>query len=486
MLSLAFSMKPNQLTVQQAIIGLKQKQFTSVQLIQACLDQIKHTDKYLHSFLTLNSPALKQASQADQLISKSTNCFATQPLLGISYALKDNFLTKNIPTTASAKLLDGYIPEFNATVYQKLQDAGAILLGKTNMDAWAHGSSTETSDYGPTKNPHNLNHLPGGSSGGSAAAVTADQCLFAIGSETAGSIRQPAAWCGVTGFKPTYGRVSRYGVIAMASSTDSPGPITKTVADAALITKVIAGYDPYDATTSKKPVEINLEAINKSTSLKGLKIGLPKEYLLKEMDQKVKDIILKAADELSDLGATVKEISLLDPHYSIGVYTIIQRSEVSSNLARYDGIRYGHDRKHFAEEAKKRTMLGTFALSSGYYDQYYNQAQKVRTLIINQFNQVFKQIDLIIGPVSPGPALKLGASKDQPMFGEMEDILVEASSIAGLTGLSLPCGFVNNLPIGLQLTGPQFAEQKVFLAGQAYQQATDWHLKKPNTDYEKD
>ena len=476
-------MKLNQLNLYQALTGLKQKTFTARQLTQACLNQIKQTDKHLHVFLWLNPDCLRQADQADRLIKKSPDIFNTKPLLGVPYALKDNFLTQNIPTTASAKLLDNYLPQYNSTVYQKLQDSGAILLGKTNMDAWAHGSSTETSDYGPTKNPHNLNHLPGGSSGGSAASIAADQCIFAIGSETAGSIRQPAAWCGVTGFKPSYGRVSRYGVIAMASSTDSPGPLTKTVYDAALVTKIIAGPDPFDATTSTKPVAINLDQLNTSAQLKGLKIGLPKQYLLKNMNSSAKQLILQAAADMEKLGATVKQISLLDPHYSIGVYTIVQRSEVSSNLARYDGIRYGQSRRHFSSEAKKRVMLGTFALSSGYYDQYYNQAQKVRTLIINQFKQIFKNIDLIIGPVSPGPALKLGASQDQPMFGEMEDILVEASSIAGLTGLSLPCGFVNGLPIGLQLTANQFAEQKVLMAGQAYQQATAWHLKKPNLNY---
>jgi len=476
-------MKLNQLTISQTLIGLKNKDFSSLEITQACLDQIKKTNKYLNSFLTFNQKALAKAKTADKKINSSIDNFKKQPLLGIPYALKDNFLTSGIRTTASAELLDEYIPQYDSTVYARLKSAGAILLGKTNMDAWAHGSSTETSDYGPTKNPWNLNHLPGGSSGGSTAAVSANQCIFAIGSETAGSIRQPAAWCGVTGFKPTYGRASRYGVIAMASSTDSPGPITKNVFDAGLVAKIIAGHDPFDATTSSLPVNINEKEFQNKNNLKGKLIALPKEYLLKDMKQEVKNLILASVKKFESLGAKVKEVSLLDPKYSIGVYTIVQRSEVSSNLARYDGIRYGHNRKYFKHQAKNRSLLGTYSLSTGYYDQYYNKAQKVRTLIINEFNQLFKTYDFYIASVSPGPALKLGASLDNPMFGEMEDKLVEASSIAGLTGLSVPCGFVNNLPIGLQITGPQFAEQKVLEAGFIYQQATDYQ-QFPQTDYE--
>lgn len=345
------------------------------------------------------------------------------------------------------------------------------------MDAWAHGSSTETSDYGATKNPWNLNHLPGGSSGGSAAAVAADECIVAVGTETAGSIRQPAAWCGVTGLKPTYGRVSRYGIVAMASSTDSPGPIAKNVYDAGLLLNVLAGPDAYDATTIKTPFSLSLNTIK--PDIASMKIGVPKDYLLKDMNPRVIQLIRNAAQVFESLGARVEEISLLDPKYAIGVYTILQRSEVSSNLARYDGIRYGHDRSYFGEEAKKRMMLGTYSLSTGYYDEYYKKSQRVRTLIVEDFNKAFATYDLIIGPVSPGPALKIGASKNQPMFGEMEDVLVEASSIAGLTGLSVPCGFVDGLPIGLQITGPQQAEMKVITAGLAYQNHTTWHHQKP-------
>ena len=365
------------------------------------------------------------------------------------------------------------MPQYESTVTRKLKDAGAIIIGKTNMDAWAHGSSTESSDFGPTLNPWNTNHLPGGSSGGSAAAVAADMCIAAICSETAGAVRQPAAWCGVTGFKPTYGRVSRYGVIAMASSTDSPGPITKTVEDAAILAQIIAGHDPFDATSSPLPVGDYISKLKTQNSK--LKIGLAKEYLVGQS----KSVVSQAAEKLKELGHEVSEISLLDPKYSIGVYTIVQRSEVSSNLARYDGIRYGHDRSFFGDEAKRRIMLGTYALSSGYYDQYYTKAQKVRTLIIKDFEEAFKKFDLIIGPTSPGPALKVGASIDSPMFGELEDMLLEPSSIAGLTSISVPCGFVDGLPIGLQITGPQFAEKLVSQAAFSYQQKTTWHVQKP-------
>ncbi|MEK7155190.1 MAG: Asp-tRNA(Asn)/Glu-tRNA(Gln) amidotransferase subunit GatA [Patescibacteria group bacterium] len=452
----------NKLSLIESLDGLRSKKFTSEQLVQACLDQIQKFNPKLNAFLAINEKALDEAKKAD--VSKS--------LGGIPIAVKDNFLTIGLPTTASSKVLEGYMPQYESTVTTKLKEAGAIIIGKTNMDAWAHGSSTETSDFGATLNPWDTGHLPGGSSGGSAAAVAADMCIAAIGSETAGSIRQPAAWCGVTGFKPTYGRVSRYGVIAMASSTDSPGPLAKSVGDCAIITQVIAGHDPYDATSSPSSVP-NLAPSTKH--LTPLRIGLAKEYLVGQS----RPAVLEAAKQFEKLGAKVEEVSLLHPKYSIGVYTIIQRSEVSSNLARYDGIRYGQDRSFFGDEAKRRIMLGTYALSSGYYDQYYTKAQKVRTLIIKDFDQAFKKFDLIIGPTSPGPALKVGASIDSPMFGELEDMLLEPSSIAGLTSISVPCGFVDGLPIGLQITGPQFAESLVLQAAHSYQQATTWHVRKP-------
>ncbi|KKU64057.1 MAG: Glutamyl-tRNA(Gln) amidotransferase subunit A [Candidatus Amesbacteria bacterium GW2011_GWA1_47_16] len=453
------------LDISAASAGLRGGKFSSRELVKSCLNQIQKHNSGINAFLTLNEHALEEADQAD----------INLPLGGIPMAIKDNFLTQGLRTTASSKVLDNYIPQYDSTVVEKLKKAGAIILGKTNMDAWAHGSSTETSDYGPTLNPWSTGHLPGGSSGGSAAAVRADMCTFAIGSETAGSIRQPAAWCGITGFKPTYGRISRYGVIAMASSTDSPGPLTKTAVDASTITSLLAGKDPSDATT----IPGNYQKILPKNGKK-LKIGVAVEYLLPQMKDEVKKLIREAAGVLLRLGMSVEDISLMDPNYSVGVYTIVQRSEVSSNLARYDGIRYGLDRSHFGEEAKRRIMLGTYTLSSGYYDQYYQKALKVRTMIIEDFNRAFRQVDLVIGATSPGPALKVGASRNQPMFGEMEDILVEPSSIAGLTGISVPCGFVDGLPIGLQIIGPQGGEESVFRVALEYQSAVDWHLARPS------
>ena len=444
----------NNLSLTEALDGLKKKKFSSLELVQDCLNQIDKVDPGIHAFLHINKDAQNEAKTVD----------VSKPLGGIPIAVKDNFLTLGLPTTASSRVLEGYMPDYESTVTGKLKQAGAVIIGKTNMDAWAHGSSTESSDYGVTRNPRNPDYLPGGSSGASAAAVAADMCTAAIGSETAGSIRQPAAWCGVVGFKPTYGRVSRYGVIAMASSTDSPGPLTKTVEDAALITRIIAGRDQYDATTSPLPVPDYLSPLKSS-----LKIGIPKEYM-EVMQPEAKELVLKAAKRLEELGHLVEETSLIHPKYSIGVYTIVQRSEVSSNLARYDGIRYGHDRSYFGEEAKRRIMLGTYALSSGYYDQYYNRAQKVRTLIIQDFHKAFHKYDLLIDPASPGPALKIGSTAGDPMFGEMQDILVEPSSIAGLTGISLPCGVVNGLPVSFGLIGPQFAENLVLQVAHQYAQ----------------
>lgn len=466
-------MNHNTLSLKDALNGLNTKKFSSVELTQSCLDKIKQTEPKLNAFVSLNEKAIEAAKLADEKRAKGE----AGTLLGIPIAVKDNCLTEGIQTTASSKVLDGFIPPFDATVVKKIKDAGAVILGKTNMDAWAHGSSTETSDYDTTKNPWNTDHLPGGSSGGSAAAVAADNCIIAIGTETAGSIRQPAAWCGITGLKPTYGRVSRYGVIAMASSTDSPGPIAKSVEDASFFLNVLAGPDAADATTIKEPYHLLPEDL--TPQVKGMKIGLPTAYLLPSMDPRVISLIRQAAAVFEQAGAIVEEIPLLDPKYSIGVYTILQRSEVSSNLARFDGIRYGNDRSFFGEEAKKRMMLGTYSLSTGYYDEYYKKAQRVRTLIVEDFQRAFSQYDVIIGATSPGPALKVGASKDAPMFGEMEDVLVEASSIAGLTSLSVPCGFVDDLPIGLQITGPQKGEKTVITAGLTYQQLTDWHTKKP-------
>ncbi len=462
----------NQLTLARAKELLDKKELSSMELVQSCLAAIKKQDKKLNAFITVNPNAIKDAQNIDSSTQKKR-----LPLLGMPFVFKDNFLTKGLRTTASSKVLDDYIPQYSATVVQRLLNAGVVILGKSNMDAWAHGSSTETSDYGSTKNPWNVNHLPGGSSGGSAAAVIADMCIAAIGSETAGSIRQPAAWCGCVGLKPTYGRVSRYGVIAMGSSLDSPGPMTKTVEDAALILEVLSGKDPNDATTSDKKPEKYTSFLNKG--VRGLTIGIAEEYLLPQMRSDVKDLITNAGKVFEDLGAKVNYVKTMDPNYAVSVYTVIQRSEVSSNLGRYDGIRYGNTRKYFGQEAKRRITLGTFALSAGYADKYYKKAQKVRTLYIRDFDKLFNKYDLIMGPTSPGPAKKVGATEGQAMFGEMEDILVEPSTIAGLPGISVPCGFVDDLPIGLDIFGPQFTEGKVIQAAAAFEKATKWYEKKP-------
>jgi aspartyl-tRNA(Asn)/glutamyl-tRNA(Gln) amidotransferase subunit A len=460
----------NKLTLTEARSGLLSKKFTSKDLVKDCFEQIKKDQPQLNSFVTLcETEALKLSENAD----------LTQPLGGIPIAVKDNFLTSGIRTTASSKVLDNYIAQYDATTIEKLKSAGAIIIGKTNMDAWAHGSSTETSDFGSTKNPWNPLHLPGGSSGGSAAAVAADETIVSIGSETAGSIRQPASWCGVVGFKPTYGRVSRYGVVAMKSSTDSPGPICKTVDDSACLLEIMSGYDPHDATSITEDPWKRPESL---TSLKGIKIGLPLSYFPAEIQPEVKTSILVAAESLKKMGAEIIELpNVLDPKYSIAVYTILQRSEVSSNLARFDGIRYGNDRSFFGTEAKRRIMLGTYSLSAGYYDAYYLKAQKVRTLICNDFDKQFKEVDAIIGPVSPTTALKIGASDGQAMFGELQDMLVEPSSIAGLPGISIPCGFDNQgLPIGLQIMAPQKREDVVYQIAKLFEDSTDYHTKRPN------
>lgn len=467
-------MNLNQLTITEANDGLKQKKFSSVELTQACLDRIKQVEPKINAFVTVtDQEALGEAKQADQRIADGEDL----PLLGIPLSIKDNFNTKGVRTTASSKVLDNYYSPFDATVVAKLREAGMVMVGKTNLDAWAHGSSTETSDYGTTRNPWNTEHLPGGSSGGAAASIAADEAIAGIGSETAGSIRQPSDWCGVVGLKPTYGRVSRYGVVAMASSLDSPGPITKSVGDAALILNILAGKDLFDATTSPKKPEDYLE--NLTRPIKGLKVGISDEYFT-GINEAVRERVNAVLEVIEKLGAELVKVKLFPPENSIAVYTILQRAEVSSNLARYDGVRYGHPRSFFADEAKRRIMLGTYALSAGYYDQYYNKAQKVRTVIVNNFNEAFKKVDVILAPTNPWTALPVGASKDNPMYGEMADALVEPSSIAGLPGINVPCGISKQgLPVGFQLIGPQFSEGLILNVAYQFEQATEFHTLKP-------
>ena len=462
------------LDLRGALEGLRTGKFSSVELTKSCLERIKKVDSKVLAYLTvLEEEALLSASKCDEIISqKGASAFDEMPLLGVPYSLKDNFSTKGIKTTASSKVLENYIPPFESTVSQKLKEAGAVLLGKTNMDAFAHGSSTETSDFQKTANPWDLSRVPGGSSGGAAASVASNTCIFAIGSETAGSIRGPASWCGVSGFKPSYGLVSRYGVVAMASSTDSPGPIGKSIWDCAYVLKVIAGNDPYDATTVSNFVPDYL-----NTSYQKLRIGIPKSYFEIEMDPEVLEKTNQFIEDLKTLGCEFVEIDLISPKYSIGVYTIIQRSEVSSNLARLDGIRYGNDRNSFGFEAKKRMLLGAEVLSSGYHDKYYTKAQKVRTLIIEDFEKAFESVDLIISPTMPITALKFGESEKNPLFGEMMDILHEGSAVSGLCAISMPIGDSNGLPIGGQLIAPRLYEEKLAFIGIKYQDNFKHHEK---------
>jgi len=463
------------LTITSAKKGLKDKKFSSLELTQAYLDRIDQVEDKVKAFVTVSSEqALIDAKKADEKLSKGEDT----ALLGIPVSIKDNFNTSGILTTASSNVLRDYIPPYDATVVRKLKEAGMVMLGKTNLDAFAHGSSTETSDFGASRNPWNTEHLPGGSSGGAAASMASGETVVAIGSETAGSIRQPASWCGVVGLKPTYGRVSRYGVIAMASSLDCPGPISSTVEDSALILQILAGKDPMDATTSPKDVPDYLANLNKDIS--GLTIGVSDEYFIEGIDPEVEKAVRDAIKVFEKMGAKLRKIKLFDPTHSVAVYTILQRSEVSSNLARYDGIRYGQTRDKFGAEAKRRIILGTYALSAGYYDQFYNKALKVRTVIVNDFNQAFKEVDLILAPTSPSLAMKVGASADSPMFGELADMLVEPSSIAGLPGISLPVGFSKSgLPIGMQIIGPQFSEELIINAAYKFEQEVSFKERKP-------
>ncbi len=470
-------MNLHDLTITTAKKMLRSREISSSELTKMYLERIAKLEPLLNAFVTVTKEeAMEKAASADKKFLDNQDA----PLLGIPFSLKDNFNAKGIRTTASSKVLDNYIAPYSATVTQKMLDAGSVLLGKTNMDAWAHGSSTETSDYGPSKNPWDTSRLPGGSSGGAAVSVMADEALIAIGSETAGSVRGPASWCGLVGLKPTYGRVSRYGVIAMASSTDSPGPLTKTVEDAALILEVLAGKDAKDATTSPAPTEKYSQTMK--TLDKPMTIGISDDYF-NNADKEVVEKIEEAVKLLEKKGHIIKKIHLFDPQKSIDTYTILMRSEVSSNLARMDGIRFGNDRSFFRDEAERRIMLGTFALSTGYYDAYYKKTQKVRTLIIEDFAKAYESVDVIIGPSLPSIAPKIGSLGENPMFGEMMDVLTEPSSIAGLCGINMPVGFSKEgLPIGMQIIGPQLGESTILKLAYQYEQETQFWKEKPDLE----
>ena len=468
-------MELNELTIKEAKEGLKAKKFSSVELTKSCLEQIKNYNKDLNAFITvIEKEALEQAKKADELISNDQDL----PLLGIPIALKDLFSTKGVKTTAASKVLENYIPPYDATVVGRLKDAGAVVIGKTNLDAWAHGSSGENSDFGPTKNPWNKEYIPGGSSSGSAVSVASDMCIAATGTDTGGSIRLPASFNNVVGLKPTYGRVSRYGIVAMASSLDSIGHFTKTVEDSAMFLNVTAGKDALDASTLPNQVEDFTEDLNKG--VKGLKIGVPKEFVTSNLDKEVKTKFEESINVLECLGAKIARISLPHTEYGIAAYYIIQPSEVSSNLARYDGIRYGKDRSYFGDEAKRRIMLGTFTLSSGYYDAYYKKAMAVRTLIKKDFDNVFQKVDALVSPVCPTLPWKLGEKIDDPLKMYLSDILTVTANIAGIPSLSVPAGFSNNnLPIGIQIMGKQLSESLLFQIGNSFEQKTMFYKQKP-------
>lgn len=465
-------------TIKKASEALKEKEFSSLELVKEILNNIKKTDEKIGAFISVfEESAIKQAKEADEKLVGGK----AEDLTGIPLAIKDNILIRGEKCTAASKILENYVAVYDATVIEKLKSQNAIFLGKTNMDEFAMGSSTENSAFKKTKNPNDFEKVPGGSSGGSAAAVAANMCLGALGSDTGGSIRQPAAFCGAVGLKPTYGAVSRYGLMAMASSLDQIGPLAKTVEDAEIIFKAICGKDERDATS------VDYDKLKLATgNVKNLKIGVPKEYFGEGIDGKVAEKVREAIKKFEEAGAKIKEISLPHSQYAIAAYYIIMPSEVSSNLARYDGIKYGYSHQEgelldvyresrgrgFGLEARRRIMLGTYALSAGYYDAYYLKAQKVRAKIKEDFENAFKEVDLIMGPVTPTLPFKFGEKTQDPLSMYLEDIYTVPVNLAGLPAMSVPCGKVDNLPVGLQIIGRHFDEATIFEAGKFYERSS--------------
>jgi aspartyl-tRNA(Asn)/glutamyl-tRNA(Gln) amidotransferase subunit A len=444
-------------------------------LTKLCLQNIKEKDENLNAFITVNEEdALQKAKESDDLYVSGQQ----GPLQGIPIALKDIFLTKGLRTTAASLVLDDYIPQYDGTVVKKLKDAGAVIIGKTNLDAWAHGSSGENSQFGFTKNPYNPDFVPGGSSSGSAVSVASEFALGATGSDTGGSIRLPASFTNTVGLKPTYGRVSRYGVISMASSLDSIGHFTKTVEDSALLLSITAGKDLNDATTPDQNVPDYLANINED--IKGFKIGVPKEYVGDGIDPRIRKNFEDSLKILKKLGVEIVDISLPYTDYAIATYYILQPAEVSSNLGRFDGIRYGNTRDEFGDEAKRRIMLGTFTLSVGYYEAYYKKAMKVRTLIKKDFDEAFEKVDAIVAPVSPTPPWKIGEKASDPLAMYLSDAYTVTVNIAGVPGISVPSGFINGLPTGIQFIGPNFSEDLLFTIGHNFEKETMFWKERPN------
>lgn len=464
---------------------------SAAEIVRAYFLRINQVEPKVRAYVT----TLKESAAADAgvLDEKLKSWRKTAPLMAMPLAVKDNICTDQVRTSCSSRMLEQFVPPYDATVMTKLRANGALLLGKTNLDEFAMGSSTENSAFGPSRNPWNLAHVPGGSSGGSAAAVAADECAAALGSDTGGSIRQPAAFCGVVGLKPTYGRVSRYGLVAFASSLDQIGPITKCVTDAALMMNVLAGHDERDSTSANAAVPDYLRALRKK-DVKKLRLGVPREYFAEGLDPEVEQAVRAAIGEWKTLGGEIKEISLPRTDAAVATYYLIATAEASSNLARYDGVKYGLRSKQainladmylktrqegFGVEVKRRIMLGTYALSAGYYDAYYGKAQAVRTLIKQDFDAAFKEVDLIVTPVTPTPAFKLGEKLQDPLQMYLSDIYTISVNLAGLPAISVPCGFsAAGLPIGVQLIGRAFEEETILRAAHAYEQATDWRTKK--------
>jgi len=474
-------MELTDLTITQVHQGLKKKKFSALELCKIYLDKLKEKNKEISAFLTITENlALSQAKKIDDTIQKGREI---PSLAGIPLAVKDNILVEDVKCTAASKILENYIAPYDATVIKKLKEQDAVILGKTNLDEFAMGSSTENSAFGPTKNPADLTRVPGGSSGGSAAAVAANLCIFALGSDTGGSIRQPASFCGVVGLKPTYGAVSRYGLIAFASSLDQIGPITKTVEDCKIVFNAIKGKDPMDSTSVESKVQ------SSKFKIKSLKIGVPKEYFVKGMSPEVEKVIEGAIKKYEEMGAKISEISLPHTEYALPCYFIIAPSEASANLARYDGIKYGYStasknqkttnnlldvylesrEEGFGAEIRRRIMLGTYALSAGYYEAYYLRAQKVRTLIKEDFDKAFEKVDVIFTSISPTPAFKLGEKIEDPLTMYLSDIFTASINLAGLPAISIPVGKVKNLPVGLQIIGKPFEENTILETGEIFE-----------------
>jgi aspartyl-tRNA(Asn)/glutamyl-tRNA(Gln) amidotransferase subunit A len=480
------------LPIHELVGKIGRREVSAVEATRAYLARIAELDPQLRAFNTVTTElALHQAEAVDRRVRAGE---AVGPLVGAPLAIKDVLCTKGVRTTCSSRILENFVPPYDATVVQRLTGAGGVILGKTNMDEFAMGSSTENSAFFPTRNPWDSSRVPGGSSGGSAAAVAADLCAGALGTDTGGSIRQPAALCGVVGLKPTYGRVSRYGLVAFASSLDQIGPLAKDVRDAALILGVMAGHDPLDSTSANVPVPDYLAELERG--VEGLTLGIPEEYFIEGMDHDVERAVWEAIEVLKKLGARTERVSMPHTKYAIAAYYLIAPAEASSNLARYDGVKYGYRTKHtsrdivqmygrtradgFGPEVRRRIMLGTYALSAGYYDAYYGKAQRVRTLVRQDFDRAFERADLIVTPTSPTPAFRLGERTDDPLQMYLSDVFTVPVNLAALPGLSMNCGFAQTgLPIGLQFIGRAFDEATVLRAAHAYERATEWHRRRP-------